>query len=259
MHIYRASLITAAAAFCTTSNTGTLQVASAFQTSIQSYAGQRINIHALQCPSFLSQVKTINYIFAKPKETTQHRLYSTPPKSSSSFSSGGFQRGQLIQVEVSRFGQLGASVDIIAVGGHTEDYLIDEYDPPLGTGLILQSEISYFRRKRNGLDVIVGEILPAYVERTREMTDGGIKVDISLRPPGKAKSLDLATDILQKLKDDVDNNGLGVLEVGDKSTPKEIDAVFPGASKAAFKKAVSSLYKQGKVKPGPFSISLMKK
>jgi len=181
--------------------------------------------------------------------------------SPSSFSySSKLQRGELIQVEVTRFGILGASVDIVGVGGHVENYLISEDDPPLGSGLILQSEISYFRRKRSMLDVVVGEILPAYVENVREMENGTIKVDVSLRPPGNAKTMDLAKEILQKLENDsVSSQELGILEVGDKSTPAEIDAFFPGASKSAFKKAVSSLYKKGIVKPAPYSITLMRK
>ena len=82
---------------------------------------------------------------------------------------------------------------------------------------------------------------------------GSVKIDVSLRPPGgNAKAKDLAQDILQKLVD-----GVGVLDVGDKSTPEEINEIFPGSSKSAFKKAISALYKQGKVKPGPFSVSLM--
>jgi predicted RNA-binding protein (virulence factor B family) len=49
----------------------------------------------------------------------------------------------------------------------------------------------------------------------------------------------------------------GTLPIGDKSAPEEIQRELPGVSKATFKKAVSSLYKQGKVQPGPFFIKLM--
>ena len=178
--------------------------------------------------------------------------------SSSSTPFNKFERGAQILAEVTRFGKLGASVDIVGVGGHSEDFLIDEYDPPLASGLILQSEISYFRRKRNMLDVVVGEILPAYVEQTRYMEDGNIKIDVTLRPPGYAKSVDLAVVILKKLEDRLEHDQNDTLDVGDKSTPSEIDAEFPGTSKSAFKKAVSALYKEGKVKPGPYSITLMK-
>ena len=99
-------------------------------------------------------------------------------------------------------------------------------------------------------DVVRGEVLPAYVERTRE--NG--RIDIGLRAfGGKAKSEDLGSVILDALQ--VASNGQ--LDVGDKSAPKDIAAVFPGTSKSAFKKAVAMLYKQGKVKPGPHSIRLM--
>jgi predicted RNA-binding protein (virulence factor B family) len=50
----------------------------------------------------------------------------------------------------------------------------------------------------------------------------------------------------------------GLVPVGDKSSPEEIQNEFPGASKASFKRAVSTLYKEGKVQPGPYSIQLMK-
>ena len=82
-----------------------------------------------------------------------------------------------------------------------------------------------------------------------------MRLDISLRPiGGLAKALELGDQILQKLKEEN-----GILNIGDKSSPEEINHYFPGASKNAFKKAVSNLYKQGFVKPGPESISLMKR
>jgi predicted RNA-binding protein (virulence factor B family) len=64
----------------------------------------------------------------------------------------------------------------------------------------------------------------------------------------------VASKILERL----DWTSGGELPIGDKSTPEEIQNEFPGVSKANFKKAVSSLYKQGRVEPGPFSIKLMK-
>ncbi|PIV98222.1 MAG: hypothetical protein COW42_15900 [Deltaproteobacteria bacterium CG17_big_fil_post_rev_8_21_14_2_50_63_7] len=106
--------------------------------------------------------------------------------------------------------------------------------------------------------MVRGEILPAYVERTRE----GGRVDIALRAfGGKAKAQDLGQSILQALQR-VDGGGInnvsnGAIPVGDKSSPEEINAVFPGTSKSAFKKAVAMLYKEGKVQPGPYSIRLM--
>jgi len=143
-------------------------------------------------------------------------------------------------------------VDIIG-NSHNENDIISLDDPILGHGLILQREIQYFRQARKGVDVVVGELLPAYVENLR---DGDVrKYDIALRPPGgRAKATDLAGLILEQLEG---SNG-GVLEVGDKSSPQEINNLFPGQSKGAFKKAVSLLFKKGKVKPGPYSITLMK-
>ena len=158
-----------------------------------------------------------------------------------------FRVGDTIQVEVVSFGPLGASVDIVGVG-HEADSLIGEEDPPFGTGLVLQLEIRYFREGRNGVDVVTGEILPAYVEKVRE--DG--RVHVSLRPAGgKAKAIDVSKKILDQLAK------TNAIALGDKSTPEEIAVLFPGVSKAAFKKAVSALYKKGLVKPESHSMTLM--
>jgi hypothetical protein len=176
----------------------------------------------------------------------------------SSYSDGGvdseapnFRRYDKIQVEVVRFGKLGASVEVIGLG-HKEEDCIGEEEPALGLGLILQREIQYFRYGRGGLDVIVGEVLPAYVERVRE--DG--RLDISLRDPGgKGKADTIGSAIMAKLRETED----GTLDIGDKSTPDEINAVFPGTSKGAFKKAVAALYKKGLVQPGKNTITLLSK
>ena len=159
--------------------------------------------------------------------------------------------------EVIYFGPLGASVDVVAHNSHDPSDCIPPDEPALGRGMILQREINYFRQGRVGVDVVKYEVLPAYFENTREvMNDEGemeVRLDISLRPPGgKAKAEDLGEQILQKLKD-LD----GLLDVGDKSSPEEINKAFPGASKSAFKKAVSNLYRRGLVSPGPKSTSLM--
>lgn len=170
-----------------------------------------------------------------------------------------FRRGDLIQVEVITFGPLGASVDVIAHKSHDPSDCISSDEPALGRGMILQREINYFRRGRGGVDIVKYETLPAYVENVREKVfeDGGeieVRLDVSLRPPGgKAKAEDLGEQILQKLKDSEN----GMLRVGDKSSPEEINEIFPGASKSAFKKGLAGLYKRGLVKPGPKSVSLM--
>ena len=59
--------------------------------------------------------------------------------------------------------------------------------------------------------------------------------------------------ILTKLKESTD----GTIEVGDKSSPDAINKVFPGASKASFKRAVAALYKKRLVQPGSHSTRLM--
>lgn len=169
--------------------------------------------------------------------------------SSSSSSPPSFRKGNPIQVEVTRFGPLGASVEVIA-RSHREEDLIAPGETPLGYGLILQKEISYFRAGRGGLDVVLGEILPAYVDWVRD--DG--KIDVSLRKPGgKGKAEDLGKVILEKIREAKN----GEIEVGDKSSPDDISKVFPGASKAQFKRAVAALYKRGLVEPGPFTTRLM--
>lgn len=161
-----------------------------------------------------------------------------------------FRKGALIQVEVVKFGPLGASVEIIGHKSHDEDDLIPQGEEPLGYGLILQKEIGYFRSSRRGVDVVLGEILPAYVDWERE--DG--KVDITLRRPGgKGKAEDLGKIILEALQ----ASDTKEIECGDKSTPNAINDMFPGASKASFKRAVAALYKKKLVQPGPYTTKLM--
>ena len=166
-----------------------------------------------------------------------------------------FKRGDKVMVEVIYFGPLGASVDVVAHNSHDNKDCINQNASALGRGMILQREIDYFRKSRDMVDVVKYEILPAYVENISEKEfDDGVetRLDISLRlPGGKAKAQELGEQILERLKED------GSIDVGDKSSPEEINEIFPGSSKSAFKKAVSGLYRQGLVKPGPYSITLM--
>lgn len=147
-----------------------------------------------------------------------------------------FEKGDLVQVEVVSFGRLGASVDVIAHNSHDPKDCIPTDEPALGRGLILQREIAYYRQKRGGVDIVQYESLPAYVENVREQEfeDGRgveVRLDISLRPiGGKAKSLELGEEIMQKLKEEG-----GVLNIGDKSDPEDINLYFPGTSKKSFK------------------------
>jgi len=141
-----------------------------------------------------------------------------------------FKPGDKVQVEVVSFGPMGASVEVIGLD-HGDDVPLLEANAPeaYGYGLILQKEISYFRSARNNIDVVRGEILPAYIQNVRP-EDG--KLDISLRNyGGKAKSLDAGAQIQKRLEE-----AGGMLEIGEKSSPEEINGVFPGMSKSVFKK-----------------------
>ena len=145
-----------------------------------------------------------------------------------------FQRGDKIQVEVVQFGPLGASVEVIGLG-HGDDVplLPPDAKQPYGSGLVIQKEIQYFREARNYVDVVQGEILPAYVQNVRE-EDG--KLDVTLRSyGGKAKSTEIGFLILERLNNMPD----GRLNIGERSSPAEISAEFPGVSKSVFKKVGS--------------------
>jgi len=179
------------------------------------------------------------------------------PQTSQAFTSTStatFKPGDNIQVEVIQFGPLGASVEVIGLG-HGDDVplLPPDAPEPYGLGLIIQQEIKYFRESRNFVDVVRGEVLPAFVQNVRE-EDG--KLDITLRSyGGKAKSTEVGAVILDRLKEMPD----GRLNIGEKSSPAEINQEFPGVSKSVFKKALGGLYKKGLVKPGPKATELMSK
>lgn len=167
--------------------------------------------------------------------------------------SSEFKAGDKVQVEVLSFGPLGASVHVIGRGHGDDAILLGSDEEPLGTGLILQKEISYFRQARNMVDVVRGEILPGHVQNVRE-EDG--KLDIGLRAfGGKAKAQEVGDVILEMLEQRAD----GVLPIGDKSAPEDINRELPGVSKGAFKKAVGALYKKGLIQPSPNSLKLVVK
>lgn len=178
---------------------------------------------------------------------------SSAPDNGNGGASTSFQVGDKIQVEVISFGPLGASVSVVGMGHGDDVNLLPVDAEPYGTGLIVQQEISYFRQARGNVDVVRGEVLPGFVQKVRE-EDG--KIDIGLRAfGGKAKAEEVSTLILERLQ----SASGSTLPVGDKSSPSEINAEFPGVSKAVFKKAVGALYKKGLVSPSPNSITLTKK
>ena len=158
-----------------------------------------------------------------------------------------FRTGLPIIVEVLSFGPLGASVAVIGKG-ETHDAAkakLTDSSKPMATGLIYQNEIRYFRESRRNVDVVLGEILPAFVERIRE--DG--KIDVSLRVlGGRAKVDKWSGDVLLRLEQ------LGELPLGNKSTPMEIAHEFPGMSKGDFKKCIGALFERQLVFPFSYTV-----
>ena len=163
-----------------------------------------------------------------------------------------FKPGIKILVEVISFGPLGATVYVVAEG-HSADALPPEDAewPVLAEGLINQQELAYYRDARDNVEVVLGEILPAYVERVRDVDD---KLGIALRAfGGRRKATDLGGQIMEVLEASPD----GTFGLGDKSSPAEIAAEFPGTSKSTFKKALSALFKKGVIeRPGATVIQL---
>mmetsp|Transcript_9590 Transcript_9590/g.13108 ORF Transcript_9590/g.13108 Transcript_9590/m.13108 type:complete len:520 (+) Transcript_9590:261-1820(+) len=141
----------------------------------------------------------------------------------------------MIKVQVLRFGPMGASVNVV---GDSEI-----------RGLILQREIAMFREKRDGKDVVVDEILEAYIERVREDE----KLDLSLRP----QDMNRISSVKAIVMDALEGSPSNIIPIGDKSSPDDIASYFHGMSKRDFKNAVGSLYKDGMLQPGAFQTTLI--
>lgn len=103
----------------------------------------------------------------------------------------------------------------------------------LHRGMIYENEI--FR------PLEVEETVTAYVKGVRE--DG--KIDLTLSDKARNRIGPLAARIMGALR----AHG-GVLAVGDRTDPGQIEALF-SCSKKDFKKALGQLYKEGKIVPGP--------
>lgn len=84
----------------------------------------------------------------------------------------------------------------------------------------------------------LGEKTRGFVRKIRE--DG--KIDVSLQKAGYAEVSDAAAIILQQLQ-----AAGGKLQLSDNSSPEQIYAAL-GMSKKTFKKAIGSLYREGKIK-----------
>ncbi len=96
-------------------------------------------------------------------------------------------------------------------------------------GLIHKNEIFKFMR--------AGMLEKGYIKEVR--ADG--KIALSLQPVGQEAASSLSSKILARLRDNS-----GTLAVSDKSDPALISSLF-GVSKGNFKKAIGSLYKEGKI------------
>ncbi|KAA5548391.1 CvfB family protein [Adhaeribacter rhizoryzae] len=92
----------------------------------------------------------------------------------------------------------------------------------------------------------LGDKTTGYIRKIREDQ----KIDVSLQRSGYAEVPDAAEQILQKLK-----AGGGQLPLSDNSTPEAIYEIL-GMSKKTFKKALGSLYRNGRVSLNPDSIIL---
>ena len=96
-------------------------------------------------------------------------------------------------------------------------------------GLIHKNEIFKFMR--------AGMREKGFIKEVR--ADG--KISLSLQPVGQEAASSLSSKILGKLREND-----GTLAVSDKSDPALISSLF-GVSKGNFKKAIGSLYKEGKI------------
>ncbi len=90
--------------------------------------------------------------------------------------------------------------------------------------------------------------IKAYVKNVRE--DG--KIDLTLKDRAKARTSDLASEIMQQLKE-----AGGTLPLSDHSDPEEISRHF-NCSKKDFKRAIGQLYKNRRITIGEAEISLIK-
>ncbi|PWD99111.1 CvfB family protein [Marinilabilia rubra] len=103
--------------------------------------------------------------------------------------------------------------------------------------IINQTHSGLLYRNETNEQLKTGAHIPGYIKRIREDD----KIDLSLSPLGMQAIQDNSSLLLSRLDQ---NNGL--LPLTDQSSPEEIKLLL-GISKKAFKKAVGTLYKQGKI------------
>jgi len=93
-------------------------------------------------------------------------------------------------------------------------------------GILYHSEIFH--------ELETGTAIRGFIKKIREDN----KIDLSLHAPGYRKVDNIASEILEQLKNFRDN-----IEISDKSSPELIYQLF-GVSKKTFKRAIGLLYKQ---------------
>lgn len=121
--------------------------------------------------------------------------------------------------------------------GEAVELIIHSISPIGYTALINKTCLGMLYKNETFEDLSIGDRCRGYVLRVRE--DG--KVDLTLKQPGYASVEGSAQKIIQVLE-----AGGGVSPCHDKSRPEEIQAAF-AMSKKEFKRAVGSLYKQGRI------------
>jgi hypothetical protein len=121
--------------------------------------------------------------------------------------------------------------------GDAVDLIIHSITPIGYAALINQACLGLLYKNETFEDLAVGDRCRGYVLRIRE--DG--KIDLTLKQPGYDSVKDSARKIIQVLEA---NDGFSPCH--DKSRPEEIQTAF-AMSKKEFKRAVGSLYKQGRI------------
>lgn len=110
---------------------------------------------------------------------------------------------------------------------------------PLGYHAIVEGSYSGLVYHSNlGIALEPGRVMEGYVQAVRQ--DG--KIDLSLDPVGPGRFKDLADEVMDALA----KNG-GRLPFDDNSSPEAIRDAF-ASSKKAFKKALSTLYRQRRIR-----------
>ena len=151
-----------------------------------------------------------------------------------------FERCDKVNVVVTSFGNLGVSVEILS---NSDTDMRDSI-----TGLILYHEIEYWNQL-HGKKPLAGEVLPGFILNIR--SDG--KLDISLRPIGFDKVLDARDKLMAYMESTSEQQ----LPLGDKSSPEDIWALFPGLTKSQYKYAVGALLREGAITTSEKTIDLV--